>query len=832
MAMCLLFCASMEGQALNLKFWKKKKTEVKKEKETDYDKFMKKKHETARGLFTLYKAEGKLYFELPLRLLGKEMLIGSTVTGISDNGNAIVGSKPQSPLHVKFTKNQTHVQLRLVNYDFIATESAVDRALRKSMIGMILDNQKIIGWNKDSTAVLFEMTDFFVGDNPKMSPFDENSRYAAAYQRDKSYKSDLSYLSKIKAFSDNVAIKSVLSYSVSLTTRSGQSVAKNEPFTVEMTRSIMLLKEKPYHPRMADYRIGFFYTQRQQLGDASATSLPVYYTNRWDLQPRDTLAWKRGEVVDVTKPIVFYVDNTFPVKWQPYIKQAVNMWSEVFEKECRLRGAVVAKDFPTAEQDPEFDPDNIKYNCIRYAPIDIENAMGPSWVDPRSGEILMASVYVYHNFIKLITNWLFVQTAAADPDVRTAHIPEAILGDAIRYVIGHEVGHCLGLMHNMGASNNFPVEKLRDPAFTRKYGTTPSIMDYARFNYVAQPGDKERGVKLTPPRFGVYDHYAIKWGYLPVFDMTKEEEEQYFTRWITDSVKANPWYRYGKQQLSMPFADPRNMNEDLGDDAVRATDYGIRNLKYIMGHMDKWLSKTDVTMTNRQELLDALVNQLALFTIHVSSNVSGYYANEVKEGDGQQRFMPLSKARQKEALNYLFKMYGDLDWLDNKALLRKLTLSGSPQTTIRRFIGNEILSAPIIVSIYCDLDSRTLQFAEAMDMVYHFVWNPTIQGRVLKDYEMSIQKDYLFQLMANSGFKVPSAGNKLTSLADKRPNPVAGFEFGERNMFGSSPKVTQADIYPYLLKAQRLLKAKVSSSNGRTHAHYSYLLKVLDSNMK
>lgn len=826
--LAMLFCISTETNAANFLFGKKKK---KIETKSDYDKLFAKKHETAKGLFTLHQMAGKLYFEMPVKLMGHDMLIGSTITNISDNGNAIVGSKPQAPLHVQFTMNKTHVQLRLVNYDYIATESAIDQALKKNNIGMILENKKIEAWNADSTAVVFDMTSFFISDNKKMSPFDENSEYASKYKRVEKYKENLSFLSQIKAFTDNVTIKSILSYTFSLSTAQGKEIIKDQPFTAEMTRTIMLLKEKPYRPRIADYRINYFYTRRDLLGPSSETTLPVYYTNRWDLQPKDTAAWQRGELVEVNKPIIFYVDNTFPEQWRPYIKQSVNMWNEVFEQECRLKDAIVAKDFPSKEEDPNFDPDNIKYNCVRYAPINVQNAMGPSWVDPRSGEILMASVYVYHDFIKLISNWLFVQTAAADPMVRTTNIPETILGDAIRYVIGHEVGHCLGLMHNWGASHNFPVEKLRDPEFTQKYGTTPSIMDYARFNYIAQPGDKERGVKLTPPRFGVYDHFSIKWGYMPIFGKTEKEETEYMSQWITDSLKASPWYRYGKQQFSTPFTDPRDQMEDLGDDAVAATKYGMKNLKYIVAHMDEWLSKEDITMERRNELLSAIVNQIGLYTIHIASNISGYYANEVKEGDGQQRFIPLKKSKQKEALNYLFTLYNDLNWLDNKALLSKLTLSGSPKATIRPYIANQIISAPLVLTITSDIDKTSLQYDEAMDMVYHFVWRPTIKGQNLDEGQMELEKAFLYNMMTNSGFKIPLSEKSITTF-NINNDPISGFGFGNRDMFAKSIRLTQADLYPYILKAQALMKSRLKASKGRTHAHYAFLLKVLEQNIK
>lgn len=471
----------------------------------------------------------------------------------------------------------------------------------------------------------------------------------------------------------------------------------------------------------------------------------------------------------------------------------------------------------------------------------------------------MASVYVYHDFIKLVNNWLFVQTAAADKSVRTNEVPESIMGDAIRYVLGHEVGHCLGLMHNMGASNNVPVEKLRDPAYTQKYGTTPSIMDYARFNYVAQPGDKERGVKLTPPRFGVYDRYAIKWGYTPIFDKTLKEEEAYMAQWITDSLKKSPLYRYGKQQFSTPFGDPRSMNEDLGNDAVKATKYGVKNLKYIMVNMDKWLKDKDSDMSYRTSLIDDIIQQYALYSIHVASNVSGYYLNEVKDGDGQVRLRGLNKNRQKEALNYLFTLYSDLDWMDNKTLLSKIALSGSPKLTIQNYVRGLILSAPVVVSCYNSIDKTSLQPDEALDMVYRFVWKPTMSGKKLLDSEMSLQKAYVVNMINNSGLTLPkSLANQalvgesanfsihfdkichceempsiaIPSVSDKSLNPIGGFEQVPREMFSSTPSLTPADMYAYLQKVRRLLLAHRNVGTSKDRAHYEYLLRIIDNSIK
>ena len=790
-AMVVASSTTIDAQRKFPFFWKKKKAKTEQttpaKKESEYDKLFKKKHEIAKGLITLHLLDGKVYFELPVNLINKDMLIGSTVTSISDNGNAVVGSKPTDLLHVVFTRNKTHVQLRQVNTDYITGNTQIDEALRKSTLGAILSNQKIQAYNNDSTAIVFDMSSVFLGDNKKMSPFDKNSIYGM-YNRTENYQSDCSYISQIKAFKDNVSIKSCLSYTFSVSNSQGTSLIKDRPFTAEMTRSIMLLKEKPYRPRMADYRIGVFFTGREQLGEGAKTTAPVYYANRWDIQPSDTAAYLRGEKVKPTKQIVFYIDNTFPEKWKPYLREGVTQWNELFEQ-IGFKDVVAAKDFPT--DDPEFDPDNIKYSCVRYAPSSIENAMGPSWVDPRSGEILNASVYLYHNVIKLISNWLFVQTAQADKD--------------------------------------------------------------ARFNYVAQPGDKERGVKLTPPRFGEYDKYLIKWTYTPVFNVNSAEEEAIITgKWISDAIKENPVYRYGKQQV-YGVVDPRSQTEDIGDNSMKATRYGIKNLKYIMNNLESWISEGDDTYEYREDLFIGIVEQLAMYVTHVAGNVGGYFVNEVKEGDTMPRFAQIPKAQQKEALNYLFEIYNDLDWLDNKNLLTKFPVSGSPKQTIQNFMLRYILPVPFQVSQYEGLEKDSFTAAEAFNMIYNFVWKPTISGRTLTESQMNLQKQYIYMMMQTAGFTIKGAGKalageKLLDINHRQfgytccqghaikegvmHNPVAGFEWKPLNRFSMTAKVTQADVYAYIAKAKQLMQQKAATASGKTKAHYELLLKMLDINLK
>lgn len=822
------------------------KDENKEEKEEQgYDKLIKKAKKTRRGVIDLHLIDGKVYLEIPINLMGREMLIGSTVTQTSDNGHGIVGSKPQDPLHVTFSMENEKVQMRSVSTLYLPDGDTMAEALKTSMSPAILLNMKIEAYNPDSTKVVVDMTDFFVSDNDLMSPFDNAGLYSA-FKLNKSLKRDMSYIKDIKAFEDNVSISSVLSYTYGLSTRKGNTVVKDAPFTTEMTRSIILLPEKMYQPRFADYRIGLFFTSRFLLSSDPNQEGRRYFVNRWDIQPKDSTAYRRGELVEPVKPIVFYIDNTFPEWWKPYIKEGITQWNEVFE-EIGFKNVVQVKDFPL--NDPSFDPDNLKYSCVRYAPISIQNAMGPSWMDPRTGEIITASVYIYHDVIKLLGDWLFVQTAQADPGVRGYDIPKEKLGDALRYVISHEVGHCLGLMHNMGASHTIPVDSLRSPSFTQKYGTTHSIMDYARFNYVAQPGDMERGVKLTPPRFGKYDKYALSWAYKPILDAkTPEEDAVISSKIISEAIARDTTFRYGKQQFG-GIVDPRAQSEDLGNDAIRATKYGIKNLKYILANMHTWMDDRDDDYKKISERYNGILRQYMLYLTHVSGNIGGSYMNEVKSGDTMPRYAPLSRAKQKEALKYLFEMYDDVDWLDSAKVRERMSLTGSVANSFRSMIFLHIMNSLLMVSSYEYLGDDPFTFEEQMDMLYDFVWNSKYDKK-LTDVRYKLQEQYVDIMLRLGQFGGGQSGNRralISSEADDKllkdagviptiscscahgasHREVSGFEWIPDNRYLTS-SITPAHIYGYLIKAKKHLAFKKSFSSGEAKAHYTLLYKTLE----
>ena len=860
-ALIMLLCAPQPASATIWPFGKKKAAaeataDTTAKKNPKYDKLFAKGDSLCRGLLNVHFTTGKVYFEIPDSLLGRTFIMGSTVKATSDNANGVVGSKDDL-IPFSFAMADSCILVRSVNFDIVSPEANITRALSKSNIGAVTRKFKIAATSPEGYSVI-DVTDWFLNDDEQMRPLLNLNNYSA-YRRTQNYKKDLSYIEGVKSFSDNLSVTSSMSYTYSLSNaNTGKEVVKDKAFTALVTRSILLLPEEIYHPRKADPRINFFFTGRNRMGSGSEGSRAEYFVNRWRLEPADTAAYRRGEKVEPVKPITFYIDSDFPEWWKPYIFGAVEAWNVVFEN-IGFKNAVRALPFP--EDDPAFDPDNIRYSCIRYAPIGIKNAMGPSWVDPRSGEIINASVYVYHDVIKLISNWMFAQTAQADSDVRTADIPREKLGDALMYVIRHEVGHTLGLMHNMSASSVIPTEMLRDAAFTQKNGTTTSIMDYARFNYVAQPGDKERGVKLTPPLFGMNDYWAIRWGYTPVFDAASfEDEARITTGWITDSLKAAPFYRYGKQQVygeAGMFFDPRNQTEDLGDDVIASSKYGVSNLKYILPKYLDWIGDaSDPDYEIRMDIYSTILNQYFRYFLHVRNFVGGLYRDEVLAGDGNKPFVNIPRAKQRACMDYMFKMFCDTGWLDDPEVIGRLPMIGQPSRALEEAMLMYIFSAPFSASRSDGVDTKEYSSADAFDAIFDFAFKPTKQGRRLTEKQRFVQKQYVETMMQGGQFKTPHASSQKIAATQPEEHhshemhvcglcsgsdpcsegefvydPVSGFEWLPRWTMAVGD-VTQAVVYGQLMKAYDAMKAAKAGANATDKAHYELLMGTISYSLK
>ena len=819
---------------------KRKKNKDKTEevtRESKYDKlFKEEKFVTRKGLFTLHKTDKKIYFEIPLTLLNREFLLGSTIKETSDNAYSLVGQKPQEPLHLAFARRDSSIQLLQITQPWgvipkysDSREDELKQSIRKSSISPIIKTYEIKTFNNDSTAVVIDMTDLFLSDDSRISPFDPYG-VKAEYGRVKlspKYQEELSFINDIKAFEDNVSIISSLNYTIA----SKENKEVILPITIKVNRSIILLpdEENMMQSRISDPRIGFFTTVKENISVQQDGSKYVHFINRWNVQPKDMEAYKRGELVEPVKPIVFYIDNTFPAEWKKAIHAGVLEWNAAFEK-IGFKNVMQAKDFPV--DDPEFDPDNLKYSCIRYAPIDVANGMGPSWTDPRTGEIINASVYIYHDVIKLVNDMRFVQTAQVNEKVRTKKLPQDVLDESLNYVIAHEVGHCLGLMHNMGASSSYPVDSLRSASFTQKYGTTPSIMDYARNNYIAQPGDK--GLRLTPPNIGIYDFYAIKIGYQPIPDAKTAEEENITVRsWITEKAH-DPMFRYGKQQIQAVY-DPSTLMEDLGDDAVKAGEYGIKNLKYILEHMNEWLDEEDPNFDYRINIYGEIVYQCFGYLYNAMMNICGFYLNEHEVNDLRPSFTVVPKEKQKQSLKFLIKNLQNLEWLDNPQATENLRVSSSRSEGLVKSFSKALLNTKKL-SLAEYRDPKSYSSKEYLDDLYALVWEPTIKGKNLSAADMLLQKAILSSLL-NSLLPINWTTTKIFQVADK-PMLRSTCSCGEHVMasgFGFQYPVynvahdnTKHLYFVLLDRIEKTIKNKRTIGDFNTRAHNAYLLEMIE----
>jgi hypothetical protein len=817
---------------------------------------------SAKGDFvSLHKVNDKLYVEMPVKYFGRDVLISSTTIESGNSRLATVGYKQNDPMHVRFALLDSTVVMLSASTNMESDEE-LNLARERSYRDAIMQRYKIAAYNQDSTAVVFDMTALFTGDEKQLCPVASNF---SVLKIRANLKKEFSSLAEIKAFSDNASIASYLTYDCSYTFM-GSEVASNS-LTTKVNRTLLLLPEQPMRPRIADSRLGTFLTSKQRLTLKKDGIDNYSYANHWRLEPKDTAAWLRGELVEPVKPIVWYVDDAFPEDWKEPLKQSVLIWNKAFEK-IGFKNAMIAKDFP--KDDPEFDPDNIKYSCIRYIPISVENAMGPSWVDPRSGEIISASVLVYNDVIKLINNWRFVQTSQLDKRVRAQKMPDDVVKESLSYVFSHEIGHTLGLMHNMGASHAYAVDSLRSASFTQQYGTTPSIMDYARFNYVAQPGDK--GVRLTPPDLGVYDEYAIKYLYQPIpGNLSFEEESKVLESWV-DAKAGDPLYRYGKQQVMSRY-DPSALEEDLGDDPMKAGEYGIKNLQYILSHMNEWI-KDDESSAHRQELYGTLCNQYARYISNVLANVGGIYLTEVKEGTTGERWTSVPGRLQHQSLLWVVDQLRKSDWLDAPELTRKFPMAVNKSLSLRSNIGRKLFDRnnPVLLSAHLSQQDAYTQ-KEYYEDLYTAIWQPTIQGKKLTAGDKLLQRIAVKDAVAGVGKSVSKKGGKsltsayapsvdeiiayrldptgfvaqhrdeLLNVEEEQGNgTIAGCLFGSERMFGDqsdygfqgevgTDQLDESAAYQLMMaeKIERLLKSKIGSASADDKAHYQQLLLMITS---
>lgn len=856
----VLFCVALGSffaEASNVSKKRKKQekiteTKSEKKKKSNYDDFLADKdRKEAKGVMTLHWVKEKLFLEMPMEFLGREMLLGSTISKISDNGEALVGQKVVDPLLVVFELGDStnQVLMRKVAVEKVAGESDANIAcaLKYSNTSTIIDRFVLRTYNNDTTTVVFDVTPLFGREKTYLGGLDpySSNTYGGYGKRTEQFQAALSRIMSFKAFEDNISVRSQLCYKSSV--RVGATmVHKDLPVTVEATRTLLVLGEEEMRPRIADPRIGIFWNYRTRFSTENIGSDYLFYTNRWRVEPEDPIAYEQGRAVKVKKPIVFYIDNNFPEAWKPAIREAVLSWNKPFE-EIRLLNAIEVKDFPTKEEDPNFDPDNLKYSCIRYAPLPVQNAMGPSWIDPRTGEIINASIFVYHDIARLINQWRFVQTAAVDEEVRTKVLPKHIFDESLSYVVRHEVGHCLGFMHNMSASAAVPTDSLRSPSYTQKNGTTPCIMDYARFNYVAQPGDKEKGVRLTPPEFGEYDYFLVKWLYQPIAGTRTPAEELPVLRKMLSEKSGNPIYKYGKQQIYQTL-DPSAQSEDLGDDPVKASRYGVKNLRYIMDNFDSWLKGQDDDFSYREGIYYSMINQFLGYMKNLLQNVGGIYMQEKFEGDFCKSYESVPRERQIAALNMLLKEVNALDWM-NPEVVKNFELSLDVRPLIQKMLVEELFKQFNRIYLSSMKSDAPFTVRDYLDILFKAGWNCASSGRMPNNFEKLIQGEFVKACLHNTGLKPDDKkyGKWITDPVYKQisnlvlqedicgcgkerhgqMDPVAGMGYDSDIQVELKPYLNDV-FYEYLLKAQAAAKANYNNASVKTRMYYRVMLKQIN----
>ena len=678
--------------------------EKKEKKDKDTYKDLLKDAERQRGLFGVIQKEGKTYFELPVALLEEEILVVSRISGHVKGlnfGGAGMRSRPQQV--VRWQQHGEKVLLRSVSYNSVASEDLpVYQSVKNNNYEPIVAAFEVKAYAPDSSAVVVDVTPFFTNDEPMIGALDEDDRKKFGI---KGLDKDRSLVMSVKAFPGNVEVRHVLTYK-------GDELPDNAvtgTLSVEMNQSFILLPADPMQPRKYDPRVGYFSIQQTNYGLDAQRAEKQRFITRWRLEPVDLEAWQRGELVDVKKPIVYYIDPATPTEWAPYIKQGVDDWQAAFEA-IGLKNAIMAKDAPTKEEDPDWSPEDVRYSVIRYVTTEIQNAMGPHVHDPRTGEILESDIIWYHNVMNLLRNWYLIQTAAVNPEARTPKFEREVMGKLIRFVSAHEVGHTLGLPHNMGSSPAYTVEQLRTPGFVQENGVAPSIMDYARFNYVAQPEDE--GVGLDP-KIGPYDYYAIRYGYLPI---PEGDEETVLNEMIKEKAD-DPVYRYGRQTRN--GHDASAQTEDLGDDAVLASTLGIANLKRIVPELQDWTAEKGKYFDDLEELYDNVIGQLRRYANHVASNVGSVYEWQRSSDENKVVYKTVSKEQQRAAVQFVNEqIFATPQWLINEDILQRISATGVADKIARlqqSTLGT--LMHPDRLNRLAEQRARNAQFYGIMDLM-------------------------------------------------------------------------------------------------------------------
>ena len=749
------FAVLLLSDPVNAQFWKKKKEvppppppAAPSEKKNDskikpYKDVITKDAVSSRGMITTHKVKDKSYFELENNILDKEILITSRISGFVKNlnfGGAGVESRPQQV--IRWQKKDEKILLRSVSYNSIANfEDPIYNSVRNNNFEPVIMVFDIVAYNSDTTAYVIDIESLFNTDVEMIGAMDKNQKKTFEI---KGIDSKRSFIQDMKSFPENIIVRHVLTYT-------GSNLPDNQitgTLSVEMTQNMVLLPEKPMQPRLYDARVSYFSIQQTDYSSDEQKAANRRLITRWRLEPKpeDREKYFMGELVEPAKPIIYYIDPATPEKWRPYLMQGVNDWQKAFEK-AGFKNAIMAKLPPSKEEDPDWSPEDVRYSVIRYVSTDIQNAMGPHVHDPRTGEIIESDIIWYHNVMNLLRTWFFTQTAAINPDARSPKFKDEIMGRLIRFVSAHEVGHTLGLPHNMGSSAAYPVDSLRSPSFTQKMGTAPSIMDYARFNYVAQPGDGAVGLM---PDIGPYDIWSIEFGYRLIKDADSPETERpVLNSWIKEKA-GNPVFRFGRQRGIA--VDPHSQTEDLGDNSMKASEYGIKNLQRIIPNLIEWTGENTKDFTELREFYNAVTAQFNRYLGHVAANVGGVHEQYKSYDENSVVYTHTTKEKQKSAVDFLNEhLFKPPLWLGDTEILRRIEETGFTERirSMQERILSSLLNKDRVIRI---LDNEANNGKNAFTLQELFtelnkgIFSELSGSKAIDLYRRNLQRVYLDQL--------------------------------------------------------------------------------------
>jgi uncharacterized protein YdeI (BOF family) len=785
------------------------------------------------GLFKTHKVDDRYFFEIGDSVLNRDILVvnriaraGAEVRSADGYAGDQIGS-----CVIRFEKGPANrIFMRKISYATYSPDStkSMYAAVQRSNIQAIAAAFNIAAYSADSKGSVIDMTDYINSDN---DIFYFTSAAGKARIRLGNQLADRSYIENVRSFRSNVEISTVKTYSLAAaanpfggrggapTPAIGGGGGNNGAVTVELNTSLLILPKVPMEARYFDPRVGYFTTGYTDF-DANPQGIKnIELIARWRLEvkPEDMAKYKRGELVEPKKQIIYYIDPATPKKWQPYLIAGVNDWQKAFEA-AGFKNAIVAKIAPTAKQDSTWSLDDASHSVIVYKPSETENASGPHISDPRSGEILETHINWYHNVMKLVHDWYMIQTAAVDPRARKMEFSDELMGDLIRFVSSHEVGHTLGLRHNYGSSSSVPVEKLRDKAFVEANGHTPSIMDYARFNYVAQPEDNITKAGLYP-RIGDYDKWAINWGYRELPGVSGPVAEVPVLNKMTVEAMKNRRNWFGTETNP---DDPHSQNEDLGDNAMKASDYGIKNLKRILVKLPEWTREPNENYENLTNMYNQLVSQYNRYMGHVAKNIGGIYENPKSVEETGFVYETTPKATQKEAMDFLDRqLFTTPTWLVDNNILNQIGSNGvnviyrSQDAILNRVLAEHQLNKLLVGESKSNDAYKITEFFGDMDNI---IFRELKSNQAIDIYRRNLQKLYV---------------DKLIDIVAPEPAPAAATAVpttGRRGGggFGAPRELEQTDVMSVAKAQLRLINSQIKAAlPGTTDSMSNYHLQDL-----